>query len=151
MARRHGALPNGRPGKAVQFMAEFKVMYEAENVHPLEGGIVRLKFRKDRRRDRPIEPVGVFHLKLAAEFARKLWIYGSRTWRAWRIASKVINDPKRREYMDVALTPVAADDFEKLAMFHDTAGGEAAVAKRRGEDQARERVAAARIKIEAAE
>jgi hypothetical protein len=142
VARRHGALPDGRPEKASQFLTEFKVLFEVENIHPLDGGIFRLKFRKDRRPGMPLEWPGLFHAKLAVEFVRKLGGYLASATRAAWIAIKVNRDPKRREYMDLALTPVAADDFEKLSIFSDTAGGEAAVAKRRNEDAARARVAA---------
>jgi len=37
---------------------------------------------------------------------------------------------------------VVEEDLDKLALFHDTAGGEAALLKKRGEDVARARVAA---------
>ena len=44
------------------------------------------------------------------------------------------------------------DDLDKLALFAETAGGEAAVSKRRGEDIARARVAANRnLRLLAAE
>ena len=44
--------------------------------------------------------------------------------------------------MDLALSPVVDEDLDKLAMFAETAGGGAAVSKRRGEDLARAKVAA---------
>jgi hypothetical protein len=143
VARRHGALPNGDPNKAVQFLSEFKAIYLAEKVHPLEGGILRLKFRTDRRPGLPRELPVLFHLRMAGEFLRRISIYGWLAFNWWRIARKVKNDPKRLEYSDIAIAPVSADDYDKLAMFHDTAGGEAAVQKKLGEDRARERVAAA--------
>ncbi|CAN5175668.1 hypothetical protein BH10PSE6_BH10PSE6_59980 [soil metagenome] len=125
------------------FMTLFRMFFEAEGVHPLEGGIVRLTYRRDRRQGMPIEPIGVFHWKLALATIRKLRIYGHFIWQAMRIARRVMNDPKRHEYMDLALTPVRDEDMDTLALFHETAGGEAAVAKRRGEDLARAKVAAA--------
>lgn len=146
VARRHGALPNGDPGKAVQFMTEFKVAFEAEGVHPLEGGILRMKYRTDRRPGMPIEPPVVFHARMAGQFVKKLWIYGSLVWQAWRISQKVKNDPRRHAYTDIAITPVVAEELDSLALFQDTTGGEAAVAKKRSEDLARERVAA-KVKV----
>jgi hypothetical protein len=143
VARRHGALPNGDPNKAVQFLSEFKAIYLAEKVHPLEGGILRLKFRTDRRPGLPRELPVLFHLRMAGEFLRRISIYGWLAFNWWRISRKVKNDPKRLEYSDIAIAPVSADDYDKLAMFHDTAGGEAAVQKKLGEERARERVAAA--------
>jgi hypothetical protein len=53
------------------------------------------------------------------------------------------NDPKRYEYTDLALEPVVEEDMDKLALFAETAGGGAAVSKKRGEDLARARAVAA--------
>ena len=143
VARRHGATKGGNPGEPVRFMTMFKIMFEAEGIHPLEGGIVRMKYRLDRRYGMPIEPIGVFHYRLALEFSKKLKIYGRLAWQGWRIGQKVKFDPKRLEYTDLALEPVIEEDLDKLALFAETAGGEAALSKRRGEDIARARVAAA--------
>jgi hypothetical protein len=127
-------------------------MFEAENIHPLEGGIVRLKYRRDRRYGMPIEPLGVFHYKLVVETFRKLKIYARLAWQGWRIGQKVLHDPKRHEYMDLALSPVVEEDLDKLALFAETAGGGAALSKRRGEDLARAKVAAKQNqRLEAAE
>ena len=143
MARRHGSVKGRNPAEPAQFMTMFKIMFEAEGVHPLEGGILRLKYRRDRRYGMPIEPWGIFHWKLALESIRKIRIYGRLAWQAWRIGRRVKNDPKRLEYMDLALTPVDDEDMDKLSMFTDTAGGGAAVTKHRSEDLARAKVAAA--------
>jgi hypothetical protein len=153
VARRHGAIRGRNPAEPAQFMTMFKIMFEAENIHPLEGGIVRMKYRRDRRYGMPIEPMGVFHWKLARETFRKLKIYGKLAWQGWRIGQKVLHDPKRHEYMDLALSPVVDEDMDKLALFAETAGGGAALSKRRGEDLARAKVAAKQNqqRLEAAE
>jgi len=143
VTRRHGAIPGRNPAEVAKFMTMFKIVFEAEGVHPLEGGAVRMKYRRDRRHGMPIEPVGLFHLKLAANFWWKLKIYGRLVWQGWRIGRMVKNDPKRLEYTDLALEPVLDDEMDKLSLFADTAGGGAAVNKKRGEDLARAKVAAA--------
>ena len=142
VARRHGAIPGRNPAEPARFMTMFKIMFEAEGVHPLEGGGFRLKFRRDRRSGLPIEPAGVFHYKLAIETVKKLKIYIRLAWQGWRIGQKVMNDPKRHEYMDLALSPVVDEDMQNLALFAETSGGEAAVSKKRGEDLARAKIAA---------
>ena len=98
----------------------------------------------DRRYGMEIEPVGLFHYRLAVENWKKIKIYVRLAWQGWRIGQKVKHDPKRHEYMDLALSPVVEEDLDKLALFAETAGGEAALSKRRGEDVARDRVVAAR-------
>jgi radical SAM family protein len=144
VSRRHGATRGRNPAEPVRFMTMFKIMFEAEGIHPLEGGVVRLKYRRDRRYGMPIESMGVFHVKLAVEFCWKLGVYARLAWQGWRIGRKVTNDPRRHEYMDLALSPVVEDEMDKLALFADTSGGGNAVTKKRVEDLARIRIAAAR-------
>jgi len=143
VARRHGAIPGRNPAEVVRFMTMFKIMFEAEGIHPLEGGGFRMKYRRDRRPGQPLEPFGVFHLRRVVETWGKLRTYGRLAWTAWRIGRMVENDPKRLEYMDLALTPVIDEDMDKLSLFAATSGGTAAVSKRRGEDLARARIAVA--------
>ena len=144
VARRHGATKGGNPAEPARFMTMFKIMFEAEGIHPLEGGILRLKYRADRRPGMPIVPIGLFHYRLAVEYWKKIRIYARLAWQGWRIGRRVKNDPKRLDYTDLALEPVFDEDLGKLALFAETAGGEAALSKRRGEDIARARVTAAR-------
>jgi hypothetical protein len=143
VTRRHAATPGRNAAEVTRFMTMFKIMFEAEGIHPLEGGVVRMKYRRDRRYGMPIEPWGVFHWALSVETVKKMRIYGRLVWQAWRIGQKVRNDAKRLEYTDLALTPVVDDEMDKLSLFADTLGGEAAVSKRRGEDLARARLVVA--------
>ena len=80
-------------------------------------------------------------------------IYGRLAWQGWRIGQSARFDPKRHEYTDLALQPVMDDDMDKLSLFAETAGGGAAVDKKRGEDVARAKIAAAQNlqRLEAAE
>jgi hypothetical protein len=91
-----------------------------ENVHPLQGGILRLKFRRDRRPTLAIEPIWTF-------YPRYLWDTAAKFMRAARAArhlyglSKTIKaDPRRKSYIDQALTPAAEDDLDSLALFNQT-------------------------------
>jgi hypothetical protein len=143
VARRHGAIEGRNPAEPARFMTMFKIMFEAEGIHPLEGGLLRLKYRADRRYGMTLEPAGIFHYRLAREISRKIGIYARLAWQGWRIGRKVKRDPRRLEYTDLALAPVVEEDLDKLALFAETTGGEAALRKRRGEDIARSRVAAA--------
>jgi len=150
VARRHGALPDGDPMQPAAHMTMFKIMFEAEGIHPLEGGGLRLKYRRDRRPGMPVEPIGIFHLKLAAETWRKLRIYGPLVWQGWNIGRKVRNDSNRYTYTDLAIEPVVEQELDTLALFVETSGGGGAVRKKRGEDFARTRLAAAQITRRAA-
>jgi hypothetical protein len=142
VARRHAARGGRKFKNVVGYMMEFKAIYEIERIHPLEGGMVRLKYRTDRRPGRGVEWPGVFHLKLAGETMWKLWRYGRIYLDAWRIIRKVEADPDRAAYMDTALTPAAEDDFEHLAIFTETQGAEAAIVRKKTQDRIRSEVSA---------
>ena len=58
-------------GNVLFTLTWFKASFELENVHPVESGILRREFRRDRRPGLPIEPVWSFYPKYIAETARK--------------------------------------------------------------------------------
>src|SRR5216683_4769171 len=59
------------PGKALFLIVWFKGCIGIEGIHPLEGGFLRLKFRRDRRSSLPRESPLVFYPKVAAELIWK--------------------------------------------------------------------------------
>jgi len=125
-------------------MTMFKIMFEAEGIHPLEGGIVRMKYRRDRRYGMKIEPFGAFHYKLALESWKKIKIYGWLAWQGWRIGQMVKNDPNRHDYMDLALSPRRRGGSRQArSVCRDGGRRGGAQPKRRGEDLARAKVVAA--------
>lgn len=138
VARRHGASGKRNPGKVVQFMTHFRVLYDVEGIHPLEGGVFRLKYRTDRRPDRQMELPGLFHLKLAGETVWKLWHYARYTVKALWISYKVKSDPKRFDYMDTAISVASDTEHDVLEIFTETSGGTGAVEKKRAADRRRE-------------
>jgi tRNA A37 methylthiotransferase MiaB len=145
VTRRHARLRGNRPKKALQYLNEFRMLYENEGVHTLEGGVVRRKRRRSRRPGMPIEPTLLFYPKFAWESAVKAWRY----WRGFRqekaLLKRVLNDPDRYEYSDLATRPLAHNELESLDLFHETRGGEEAVAKQHRQDALVESVRAAHI------
>ena len=135
--RRAAQIPNGRPGTTLSTILWFTLMIAYEGVHPLEGGAFRLKFRRDRRRGRPIENPFVFYPRYLGETALKAWRY----WRHYRrnkaILDEVLRAPDRQDYSDLAIAAPKADEFEALDLYHITSGGEAALARKRREDAIR--------------
>jgi hypothetical protein len=112
----------------------FKGCTHIENVHPLEGGFLRLKYRRDRRSELPLEPVWAFYpkywLETLSKQARWLSMYVKLRW----IYVGIKRDPNKLNYMDQALTPVADDDTETLEMFNN-AGAQAFVTQTRRLDK----------------
>lgn len=133
VARRHAARPGGRPKKAVQYMNEFKMLWEVEGLHAMEGGVLRRKRRASRRPGFRRELPVWFEFKYAVETAGKAWRYWRMYRNAARIVRKVEADPDRYDYTDLAITPVSADEMETLELFHSEAAG-AFVEKKRKQD-----------------
>ncbi|MEZ5786704.1 MAG: radical SAM protein [Xanthobacteraceae bacterium] len=99
----------------------FKGSIEIENVHPLESGFLRMKFRRDRRPSLPREPAWSFYPKFfwetlsknarwIATYLRLRWIYLS-----------IKNSPDRKKYRDLAISPVEDDETETREMFQSNA------------------------------
>jgi Radical SAM superfamily len=145
VVRRHAVLANGRPKKAAQYMNEFKMMFEIERLHPLEGGIVRRKRRKSRRPGFKRVPALIFYPAFAFECAVK----AARYWWYLRTEKKIVRrvaaDPARADYADIALTRATEDELETMGLFQSTRGGAEAVAKKHRQDALMETVRAAQF------
>ncbi|MFI5014418.1 MAG: B12-binding domain-containing radical SAM protein [Hyphomicrobiales bacterium] len=115
--------------KVMFFLAWFQGSLAIEGLHPLQGGYVRLKYRKDRRSGLPVEPLVLWHLKYWGETVVKTAKMLALLWRLDRARRRILKDPKRSEYMDLALTPVQEGEMDTLEIFNVTQGGRAAVAK----------------------
>ncbi len=102
-----------------------------ENVHPLEGGLLRLKFRKDRRPGLPIEPALAFYRKYVADVIGKHAAAAKVWWCHRQIARRISADPVGHSYTDLSLTPVTSGEFEELDMFTATEAAKAAVIRAR--------------------
>jgi hypothetical protein len=135
--RRTAASKAGRPGTTLTTILWFLLMILFEGVHPLEGGAVRLKYRRDRRHGMPLENPLLFYPRYWGGTAIKLAKYAAVYWRARRTFNEVMNAPDRWTYTDLAITPPQADEFEALDLYHATSGGEAALARKRREDTIR--------------
>ena len=114
----------------------FKGSIDLEKIHPLEGGFLRLKFRRDRRADRPIEPAWRFYPRYASEVVGKLvqwaWLY----MRLRRVYLAIKRDPRRFDYTDLAMTPVAVDESDTHDLFR-TDAAQAYVGREKRLEQAR--------------
>jgi len=100
-----------------------------ENLHPLQGGIWRRKYRLDRRTGMPIEPAWSFYPKRLWETVRKVRMM-TRWWLELdRIRQEVRKDPNKHAYMDAALQPVDEHDVETMAMFTHNEGARNEVAR----------------------
>jgi hypothetical protein len=136
--RRTAASKLGRPSTTLTTILWFNLMIRFEGVHPLEGGAFRQKFRRDRRPGLPLESPFVFYPRYAWEILVKTKQY----WGVYRLAGRTLKEvlaaPDRWTYTDLAIAPPQADEFDTLDLYHATAGGEGALARKRQHDEIRE-------------
>lgn len=109
------------PGKTMALITWFKGCIHIEKVHPLEGGLFRRKSRKDRRPTLPIESPFVFYPKYFAEIIWKHFCWVLLFIRLRLIYKKIRNDPKSREYMDLAIEPLNDNETETRELFQSEA------------------------------
>ncbi len=98
----------------------FSGSIKIEHIHPLESGFLRRKFRTARRPGFPIESPLSFYPRYYIETVAKLFEWGSLYLRLRRKYLRIKHDPKKFEYMDLALTPVTEEEEER-ELFHTDA------------------------------
>ncbi|HUO55021.1 MAG TPA: radical SAM protein, partial [Rhodoblastus sp.] len=115
----------------------FHLMIKYEGVHPLEGGALRLKFRKDRRPGMKLENPLVFYPRYGFETLRKALAYWLTIRKFDRFMKEVVEAPDREAYSDVAVAKGGEQEFEDMALYHATTGGEAALARKKRDEAIR--------------
>ena len=130
------------PISVLQMVLQFHGSMKYEKLHPLQSGLFRRKLRTTRRYGLPLESPLVF-------YPRRLWeilsAYLPFAWywlRMQLLRKRIQNDPRAKEYTDLAITPVVEAEAEELELFAETGGGKAAVAKAKAKAAARRRHAA---------
>ena len=121
-----------------------------EHIHPLECGLLRMKYRRDRRPGFAVEPIWSFYPKYFAEMASKVVRWGTLYLRLRRIYLSIKRDPNRFNYTDLAMTPVASDEAETHELF-GTDAARAFIARTQRVKQAQEGHAQDVTPMEAAE
>jgi radical SAM superfamily enzyme YgiQ (UPF0313 family) len=97
-----------------------------EKVHPLQGGYLRRKYRRDRRPTLPLESPFVFYPRYVFETIYKHVRLAGQIVRFGRFRYRLKRDPEAKNYRDVALTPVLEEDtstLELLRVLHDAPVG----------------------------
>ncbi len=98
---------------ALFLMTWFKGSNDLEGVHPLEGGLLRRKFRRDRRPGQPLEPMWKFYPRYYSEVVIKLVRWAALYLRLRRIYLRIKHDPRRFEYTDLAMTPISEEETSR--------------------------------------
>jgi radical SAM superfamily enzyme YgiQ (UPF0313 family) len=105
----------------------FYAVEKIEGVHPLEGGVLRRKRRRERRPGLPREGPLTFYPREIWSVLRKHAVFASMYWQYRRILRRVERD--EAPYSDVAMTPAQSRDFEELELFTATPAAKQVAAK----------------------
>jgi radical SAM family protein len=125
---RRGLASGTGVARVLAVLLAFSGAVPIENVHPLQVGLFRLKYRLDRRPSMPIEPAWVFYAKYAWEIVSK-HIRLAKLWMELSLmARQARKEQKLKPYTDLALTPVAEGETEELELFTQSAAARDQVA-----------------------
>jgi len=105
----------------------FSSAMKIEALHPLQWGIFRVKYRKDRRPSFPIESPLSFYTSYTAETAMKAAKLARRWLHLKSILRKIEADPNAKSYQDEALIPVTDEDAEHMELYTQSEAVRAAV------------------------
>jgi hypothetical protein len=111
----------------VTVLVAFATTVRLENVHPLQGGLIRLKHPSELRPGLLPQSIWTFWPRLACNLLYKYVAIGWLTGRLALMAMLIIRDPNASAYHDLALTPVGDDDDATFDLVTKTSGGQAAV------------------------
>jgi hypothetical protein len=124
-------------GKVMFMMLWFFFSIRYARVHPLDGGYFRLRFRKDRRPSMARESMLRFYPRYLFDIAHNHFWMGYWLLRMGIVRQRIRYDKSVQHYTDLSLTTPQDDEYDDLALFGVTRGGQAAVTKRLKEDAAR--------------
>lgn len=111
------AVPTGLPmGSLVKILVQFAATVPIENVHPLQGGLVRLKHPSERRPGLPRPNPIVFWPAFAFEVVRKHARLAGVGIRLALRARAIARNPAAKAYADLALTMGEQEDEAKLEL-----------------------------------
>jgi radical SAM superfamily enzyme YgiQ (UPF0313 family) len=115
-------------GNLAKYLLTFSTTDCLENVHPLQGGILRLKHPSERRPGLSRENPWFFWPRFGWETFVKHVILTGAIVRLLIWQTAIMYSPGARNYIDQALTPVSDDEDETLDLLTKTTGALAAVA-----------------------
>ena len=122
------AVATGVPvGSLVKVLINFVTTAQLENVHPLQGGIFRLKHPSERRPGLPRERAFIFWPRFVWEMLSKHAVIIATIARLLVLKFVITRDPAARTYKDTALTHVGDDEEATLDLLTNTTGAQAAV------------------------
>ena len=125
---RRAAATGVRMGSLIRVLVTFATSVSLEGIHPIQYGVFRLKHPSERRPGLKRESALIFWPRFVAESLYKVGAAVGLNLKLLWAARGIERDPKAKDYMDQALTPVRDDDDVTLDLLTKTTGAGAALA-----------------------
>jgi hypothetical protein len=121
------------PRKIKTLVLSFFGAQVIEDIHPLQGGFLRLKHRTDRRPgSKRVNPL-LFYPAYGWETLKKAARFYSLNRSYERLLARVEAASDKAGYTDLALRPASDDDLDQLKMFSETVAVEQTAKQAAGE------------------
>jgi len=125
-------------GNMITLLLWFHFCVKEEHIDPLQGGLFRRKYRRDRRPTMPVESPLVFYPRFMANIIYKHIKLGQLVWRFHWFRKRLERDPDARNYTDAALSTDFAHDGDSMEMLvqhaDESAGTKSAAAMQHSGD-----------------
>jgi len=105
--------------KVKWMMLSFYAAAKVEGVHPMDSGVFRRKYRRDRRRGLPLENPVLFYARYGWEILSKHVRYVGLYVKFHGAYRRVMKGSESKS-MDVAMQPVLAEELDSLDLFTAT-------------------------------
>ena len=107
-----------RTTRIVSMITSYYGLQAFEHVHPLQGGLIRRKNRRQRRATFKRENPATFFVRRVRDVLATYPAALMFMWKVSRLKRRIDRDP--RPYSDVALTPVRDEYGDRLELFNAT-------------------------------
>jgi tRNA A37 methylthiotransferase MiaB len=118
----------GKPERIMRKALAFYACIKIEKLHPLEGGVLRRKYRRDRRpgmpRENPLTFYPQYFAGMLTKFAHLVWITLQ-----FKRALRAVQKGSSGETDDIAMQPVSADDLDDFDLYTATEAAQISVDK----------------------
>jgi hypothetical protein len=125
--KRMRALRSNKRFTTLHRLLWYRDFHRLYGCHPLEGGLGRLKFRRDRRSGMPLENPLLFYPKFWFSEVRNISSMMLTYWRMKKMLLAIWADPASASYTDVAISAPGVDELS-LGIYQ-TRGTAEAIAK----------------------
>ena len=109
-----------KPQRVMRKALVFYACIKLEGKHPLEGGLLRRKYRCDRRPGLPLENPLLFYPRYIGELCTKIIRLLGMMWRYQRSLKQVMKEQPAANDADIAMQPVSDEELDQLEMFTAT-------------------------------